>query len=74
MKIEQYVHGANREFVFDGERYLIEYLGNRGPNQDQWRYHLPSGVSHTHPTQFGAMLMCLKNLAGGQWDNLKGCI
>ena len=72
--IAQNVRGANREFIMNGERFLIEYVSrpiDLPPEHgwDSWRYTLPNGEHYSHPTQFGALLMCLKHLGGGQWEN-----
>ena len=72
MRISQRVHGADRFFIIDGKHYSIRHETrprDLSPDVgfDEWSYHLPDGEHCSHPTQFGALLMILKHLGGGEW-------
>ncbi len=69
MKINTRVFGSHREIYVDGRTYAIDpnLAADRNPNQDRWRYTLPNGKTYTHPTEFGCLLMILKDIGGGEW-------
>ena len=70
--IGQIVQGATRTFFLNGETYIIAQ-NPRPPDLpmhvswDAWKYTLPTGETYSHPTQFGALMLCLKHLGGNAW-------
>lgn len=70
MKINTKVFGELREIYVDGKTYAI-FPNKRnvsGGSQDAWLYSLPNGDIFSHPDKFGALLMVLKDIGGGEWS------
>jgi hypothetical protein len=68
MRMSVQVHGRITSIRIDGLVYTIESREVGVNNQDAYLYHLPNGDSYSHPTKYGALLMCLKEHAGGSWE------
>lgn len=67
MKIATKVQGLTRYIWLDGDKYSITADAQPVFHRDRYHYTLPNGVTYSHPTEFGALLMILKHHAGGEW-------
>lgn len=63
LKVSTVVRGHRRGLQIEGQTYWI-YPSGLSKDYDQWQYTLPTGAVFSHPTQFGALLMCIKHAGG----------
>jgi hypothetical protein len=71
IKVNTEVKGSRRTITINGQTFTIFplYEGPSINGTDKWQYTLPNGQTYGHPSEFGALLMCLKFAGGDEWKS-----